>query len=123
MTADVIHVLHVGEKTWIRKGNLSDEQRQACLEWLGRMWGHLEDEKWQLVGEWAHSSLAMERREALAEDYARACDLTDDLRAGWTLWEEAFPQLVCANRQDVAAELAADRAAELLYALLNGEKK
>lgn len=103
----------------------SDEQRREGLEKLMARWEWLGQERWDMLAALAHPSLRKARREALGGECAEAVALAADLRACWVMWDDpaAFPELTCASRQDVAAELAADRAAELLYALLNGESE
>lgn len=101
----------------------SDSERREGLQQLAARWEWLGAERWDRLAALAHPSLPRARREELGAEYARWLATAADLFASWTMWDEVFPELTCADRQAVATERAADRAAELLHELLNGEGK
>lgn len=63
------------------------------------------------------------KREYLWDSYREARALEADLRTGWVTWDEAFPDLLCEERQETAAGIAASTAYDYLHELTTGETK
>jgi bacterioferritin-associated ferredoxin len=105
---------------------LTDEDRgKALTELAGKAEWMRHGEVTAELAKLAHRSLSPGRRADLFESFKEHIERATALRAGVAYWTEFFDASdflgTCGDCQDRAAELIADRAAELLFALVHGE--